>query len=391
MSGTFSLPPSSKVLLRSPQIATRAFGIQSSNSIMQSVPKIKFEFYVQFVLGAAAKAMLGGNPDLAQYSNSRGLSFKVKTVDKPKIQLQTEELNQYNKKVIVYKKVEYSEASIRLHDTVDNSVLATWVDYFTYYFADSRQKNGGSQQANISQDPEAPYEQSPYSATMDWDSGWGFQPLVNNDTHFFTGIIVYSLFANTYTAWEYVNPKITNIDWQSYDYSSSDLDELNIQVKYEAIRYLAFAQPISNQQSLAFMANFGFTQDDYINPPSSQSTPLPSSSPRIFTSAQAATPNTTQQAPVNTTNISNPSGNVPTQQQTNSTAQAAQNNQVGAAPGAVTPTPNSAQTNVGVNFGNTDSQKATLTTNTGETVSASSGPTQSASQSASYINNQFSL
>ena len=215
-------------------------------------------------------------------------------------------------KVIVYKKIEYGDASIRLHDTVDNSALSTWVNYFTFYFADSRQKKGGSQQSTLTKDPEAPYEQSPYSPTMNWDSGWGFQPLINNDTHFFTGIIVYSLFANTYTAWEYVNPKITNIDWQNYDYSSSETDDLNIQFKYEAIRYLAFAQPISNQQNLAFFNNFGFTNDDYINPACSPTAISSGAIPRIFSSAQAAIQNNTLCNPTGTNNISNPSGNIPT-------------------------------------------------------------------------------
>lgn len=340
MSGTFSLPEGiSNVLLRSPQIATRAFGVQSPNNIMTSVPKIKFEFYVQFVLGASAQAMLGGNPDLGSYYTSNGLSFKVKTVDKPKINLQTEELNQYNKKVIVYKKIEYGDASIRLHDTVDNSALSTWVNYFTFYFADSRQKNGGSQQSTLTKDPEAPYEQSPYSPTMNWDSGWGFQPLINNDTHFFTGIIVYSLFANTYTAWEYVNPKITNIDWQNYDYSSSETDDLNIQFKYEAIRYLAFAQPISNQQNLAFFNNFGFTNDDYINPACSPTAISSGAIPRIFSSAQAAIQNNTLCNPTGTNNISNPSGNIPTLCQSICSFYSSIYAGAGVAPGALLPVP----------------------------------------------------
>mgnify|MGYP006267403677 CR=1 FL=1 len=380
------LPPGSTVLLRSPQIATRAFGVQASNNIMQSIPRIKFEFYVQFILGTAARAMLQNNADLSQYYNSRGLSFKVKTVDKPKITLQTEELNQYNKKVIVYKKAEYGDMSVRLHDTVDNSALATWVDYFTYYFADSRQKSGDQ----TSGMPTQPYEQSPYSASMLWDSGWGFQPLVNNDTHFFTGIIVYSLFANTYTAWEYINPKISNIDWQTYDYSSSETDELSISFKYEALRYITFAQPISDPMKLGFMENFGFTTDDYLNPPDQPTKNFSSGSPRIFT-AQVPNQQPIPQTAVATNNISNPSGNIPTPQQSTAAVQTQQQATMGIAPGASVPTENSQKTNVGVNFGNTNSQRASLTTNTGQSVSASNGPSQTSNQSASYINNQFSL
>lgn len=333
MSG--SLPPGT-ILLRSPQIAERAFGVTAPGQIMQSVPRVKFEFYVQFVLGPAALAMIGNSTYLNYYNSNRGMSFKVKQVDKPKVQLQTEELNQYNKKVLVYKKVEYSEASVRLHDTVDNSGLATWIDYFTFYFADSRLK--ANDQLNDSTPP-APFNQSPYDPQMKWDSGWGFQPIVNNDTHFFTGIIVYSLFANTYTAWEYVNPKITNIDFTNFDYSSSETDELNIQFKYEAIRYLAFGQPISNQQNLGFMPNFGFDTPDYINSPSSTVTTPSSGSPRIFTNTLSPIQTCSPQTPTPSNNISNPSGNIPTLCQSFASLNALSYATAGLAPGVQLPIP----------------------------------------------------
>jgi hypothetical protein len=276
---------------------------------MQAIPRIKFEFYVQFVLGPSAQQMLPPSAKLSNYGNERGISFKVKTVDKPKVTLQVDELNQYNKKVLVYKKVDYGDMTVRLHDTVDDSILATWVDYFTFYFADSRKKTGDDPNNAT---PAAPYEQSPYNPNMQWDSGWGFQPLVNNDTNFFTSIIVYVLYANTYTAWSYVNPKITAIDWQSLDYSSSEPEEVNVSFKYEAIRYLAFGVPINTNTTLGFMPDFGFTPADFINPPLTPPTPGPHASPRIFTSALSPVQNTTTQITTPSNNISNPSANTPT-------------------------------------------------------------------------------
>jgi hypothetical protein len=344
MSGTTTtnptVPAGGITRLRSPQIATRAFGVNSPGNVMQAVPRVKFEFYVQFVLGPSAQQMIGTNAQLANYADpsGRGMSFKVKTVDKPKVNLQTEELNQYNKKVLVYKKIEYGEASVRLHDTVDDSILATWVDYFTYYFADSRQKAGFSNQSST---PAAAYEQSPYSSSMTWDSGWGFQPIVNNDTNFFTNIIVYAMFANTFTAWSYVNPKITSIDWQQFDYSSSDPEEVNVQFKYEAINYIAFGQPINNgsnspNNALGFMPNFGYNTDDYINGVTNSTViKNPDAKSRIFNSP--ATQNITT-PPVNlTTNLSNPSGNIPTPTQFTQTAQTLINQQASLAPGASNP------------------------------------------------------
>jgi len=389
MSETFNLPQKSKVLLRSPQIASRVFGVNSPNNIMQSVPRVKFEFYVQFVLGPQAVAMIEKNAKLNNYDNDRGLSFKVKSVDKPKVTLQTEELNQYNKKVLIYKKVEYSEASVRLHDTVDNSALATWIDYFTFYFADSRLK---SNDALNNPDPTAPYQQSPYDSTMNWDSGWGFQPLVDKDTHFFTGIIVYSLFANTYTAWEYVNPKITNIDFQNYDYSSSETDELNIQFKYEAIRYLAYAQPIANN-SLGFMENFGFTTSDYINLSGNTPTGISSGYPRIFTNTLQPPQTNSPQTPAQSNNISNPSGNIPTLSQSLTTFYSAQYGNAGVAPGATLPTivSNFSSLINPVSFGGVNGIQNPINSggNTGIASVISTDSSSAGAQAANYIDTLF--
>ena len=55
---------------------------------------------------------------------------------------------QYNKKRLIYTNITYGEASIRLHDSVDDAVLAFWVDYFTYFFADSRSTMGTGADVN---------------------------------------------------------------------------------------------------------------------------------------------------------------------------------------------------------------------------------------------------
>lgn len=220
-----------KIRLRSPRIASRVFGLNNPGQLVTAVPRMRFMFYTKFELSAAGKSMTN-NAVLNGYDGNRSLSFKVKQVDKPKITLTTQELNHYNKKKVIYTKIDYGEASIRLYDSVDDSVLATWIDYFTFYFGDSRVKR--NQNA---------YSQSPVDAKFTDDSGWGLRPL-SNDTQFFDRITVYGFYANTYTAFSYINPKITTIDWQQRDYSSEEPEEVNISFKYEAIEYEAFGQPV---------------------------------------------------------------------------------------------------------------------------------------------------
>ena len=251
------------IFLRSPRTATRVFGLGNPNQVVRAVPRTKFLFFVEFVLSAGGRAMITGNSDLNTYIGNRGMSFKVKQIDKPKVTMTSADLNQYNKKRIAYTKLEYSDVSMKLYDTVDDSIMATWIDYFTYYFGDSRIKTGLG------------YGQSPIDPTFTDESGWGFRP-ISEDTKFFDKITVYAFYANTYTAFSYINPKITQIDWQNKDYSSSDPEELSINFKYEAIEYEAFGK-------YAEPSRFGWLPEDALNstniPPANVPTaPLP----RIF-------------------------------------------------------------------------------------------------------------
>ena len=179
----------------------------------------------------------------AANNTPNGISFKVKTIDKPKITLSTEELNQYNKKVLAYKKIEYGEATIRLHDTVDDHVLSFWVNYFTYYFGDSRTKEALA------------YTQSPVDPTFTDSSGWGLRPLVDT-TNFFSSVDVYAFYGNLYTQFSYINPRITAIDWQTKDVSSDEPEEVSVSFRYEAIQYLKFGEQLSSAPKS--LADFGF-------------------------------------------------------------------------------------------------------------------------------------
>jgi hypothetical protein len=183
--------------------------------------------------------------DLANLADpNTGISFKVKSVDKPKVDLMAQELNQYNRKRIVYTKVEYHAITMRLHDTTDDRPLRTWIDYFTYYFGDSRKKNALA------------YSQNVTNPTLYDSSGWGFRPVEENK-NFFERIELYTMFGGHYTQLNYINPKITALDGGSYDQTSSDLEEMSLTFRYEALEYVNSNAPIT--QEMATM--FGFMVD----------------------------------------------------------------------------------------------------------------------------------
>jgi hypothetical protein len=286
--------------LRTPRIARRAFGWHGDGQIVSAIPRVRFMFFVEFELSPGAVSMLGNNVNLNSYDGVRGISFKVKTIDKPKVNLTTEELNQYNKKVVVYKKLDYSEASVRLHDAVDNSILALWIDYFTYYFGDSRKKTLAN------------YQQSPIDPQFQDSSGWGLRPL-SDVTSFFSRIRIHALYANTTTKFSYINPKIISIDWQSKDATSNEPEEVTISFKYEAIEYEALGDASGFDPTL-----FGFEKSaDIVEVPSRSQATYNSASPKILSpqapgvQSQNPSPSTQPQAAGQSTPASAPGASTP--------------------------------------------------------------------------------
>lgn len=256
-------------------IATKVF--KTDTPLLSAIPRMKFSFYAEFITSNEA-AMMMSNANLNTWQSERGISFKVKTIDKPKITLETKELNQYNKKRLIYTNISYGDASIRLHDSVDDSVLAFWVDYFTFYFADSRSTIGDGGDLSTSSKSAAFLQPIVESQFID-DTGWGFRPL-SEQTQFFLGIRIWALYNQTFTRFSYINPKITSIDWQNHDYTSGgDTEEVTINFKYEAIQYESFGQQLTSDQ----LTQIG--QDPLISSP--QYT-IPRQQARLFSNSQTS-------------------------------------------------------------------------------------------------------
>lgn len=209
---------------------------------MTMVPRTRFMFYANFMVNPAPLNV--DNSFLSKLGTWQdGISFKIKTIDKPKIDLTTTEMNQYNRRRYAYTKVEYLPFTIKLHDTVDNKVLKLWREYFTYYFADSRTKSS-TDMSSGTVDP-----------TFTDSSGWGLRP-IGEDTSFFSRIELYSLFGTQYTQTTYLNPRITAVDWEQNDSTSADPEEVSITFRYEAIEY---KDPTTLSSSDA--TRFGFGTD----------------------------------------------------------------------------------------------------------------------------------
>lgn len=202
------------------------------------VPKPKFLFWVRFF----------GNFSFARTENStgkdqsyaRGISFLVKSVDKPSITPKVEELNQYNKKRLIHTGVSLEPVTMKFHDDTNDDAMAFWIDYFQWYFATSRGKYH----------PDWAYDAVSGPGSF-FGKDWGFAPRQNRisdfENFYLSHVEIYSFFGGRVSQIDLVNPKIIKFDHDNQDYAESQtLGEISLTLDYEGVLYPKLSEELSS-------------------------------------------------------------------------------------------------------------------------------------------------
>lgn len=182
-------------------------------------PRTKFMFFVQFSISNQAS---GATSFGARHNNEVGLL--VKTADLPKYSFDQVVKNQYNRKKILYKQINYDPVTLTLHDDNTGVVNAMWALYYGTYIADRLA-------------PSAAFTADHYrSAAQDMDNyNYGmdnqyFEP-------FFNSISIYTMSRRRYNGYTLVNPKITNWSHGNVSYADGGTAESSMTLSYEAVQY----------------------------------------------------------------------------------------------------------------------------------------------------------
>ncbi len=179
------------------------------------VPKFGFLFHVRFVFNQPAQSQNG--------DRSKTISVLCKSADLPKFNIEFEELNKYNKKEVVPKKLRYESVTLTFHDDMKNVIRDMWLAYNTYYFAD----------AGVT--PEAWALDDTYLENRPFNR-YG---LDNNQTvKLIKSVDIYSMGNHKYTKYSLINPLITSFDFDNYNYSEgAKTMETQIRLDYETVLY----------------------------------------------------------------------------------------------------------------------------------------------------------
>jgi hypothetical protein len=184
-------------------------------------PKVGFLYFVSLNLNQKITKI--------QKTRQKEIGMLVKSVALPTFTTQTETVNQYNRKTVVYTGLKYNPIRIEFHD--DNSDITTdlWKDYYKYYYADSNYGNSTTQNfKQISAFGDTKY------GIIDYAYG-----LNNFQTEpYFTDIEIYVLHQGKFSQFTLVNPKITEWGHDGLDQNDSTKTLINsAQIVYENVIY----------------------------------------------------------------------------------------------------------------------------------------------------------
>jgi len=204
-----------KGLVSNWQHATRLF----IDDTFRLSPRTKFLFYVRFEIDKTAHKSPAFS---ARHGEEFGLL--VKSADLPKYNFDTVTKNQYNRKKIVYKNLNYEPINISMHDDNAGIVNALWAIYYGYYIAD-RHNPMQAYGANHLRSKDSPN----FRYGMD----------NNISVPLFKSISIYTMSRRRFLGYTLINPRIKSWNHGSVAYAESDFLESQMTIEYEAVKYSA--------------------------------------------------------------------------------------------------------------------------------------------------------
>lgn len=212
------------------------------DSDLRLAPKVKFLYHVSFSINPIA--MKSRN---LKYQHQNEINMLVKAAELPRFSIQTDTLNQYNRKRITQVKIDYQPITIRFHDDNLGVVGQLWQSYYSYYFGDPTAASIAGSYGQTAMQP-ASLIRARYG--LDNDSS----------VPFFNSIVIHQLAKRAYYSYELINPRITSWSHDSLDSSSSQPSEQSMQLSYEAVRY--------DTGNISRGVPPGFAEDHYDQTPS---------------------------------------------------------------------------------------------------------------------------
>lgn len=213
---TQQLTNTTNILQRDYQHAARLF----TDDQFRLAPKHKFLFAVQFTLNKAALR----NAELVDRHGSE-IGMLVKAIDLPNYTIQTETLNQYNRKKNVQVTHKYNPSNVTFHDDNMGVVNMLWQNYYNYYYADP----------SSAADTVGGYNRIAMKKSEYIKNTYGLDN--NSSEPFFKNIKIFQCARHEFVCYTLINPIITSWNHNKLDYAQSGTHDNQMGIAYEAVTY----------------------------------------------------------------------------------------------------------------------------------------------------------
>jgi len=245
------------LMFRESQYAAKNFkikgGIFTDNAL---IPRPKFLFFAKFGISKSAIDFnLLGLRDTPAYTNIKdGVIFQIKQIDKPKFNIQTETMHQYNKKRVIQTGLEYNPMTINFHDDIGDKVLSFWSDYYEYYYGDGGRSKITDWRYDV-------VDNEFFNGAT--NTGWGYKGNFvggSPNMHFLEYIELFQFYGNIVTSMQFVRPIITIFDHDNSDYAEGrEGSGIRISFDYEGVIYKLEGQDVTDEGDTD--ENFNFVND----------------------------------------------------------------------------------------------------------------------------------
>jgi len=181
-------------------------------------PRHKFLYYVVFDINPSSH-----NATSFTSKHSQEVALLCKTADLPKFNFETVSKNQYNRKKLLYKSMNYEPVNITLHDDNNGIVSSMWAIYYAAYIQDRKL-------------PLNAFEDLHYrGAGTSFDS---YRYGLDNDKRydFFNSISIYTMSRSRFNGYTLVNPRIQSWNHGTVDYADGCTMESAMTIQYESVQ-----------------------------------------------------------------------------------------------------------------------------------------------------------
>ena len=188
-------------------------------------PRTKFSFHVYFEINPAA---VRSKDFLINHKNSVGMLVKSCTL--PRFSFETDVLNQYNKKKVVYKQINYETVQISMHDDNAGITNALWALYYGYYSPERFQYKDTAWNTK---------SMGPYRKSNQTNNSYRYGlDQMGVDEPFLKSITIYTMAKKRFNSYQLINPHIVSWEHDTADYAQSGgTMQSTMNLRYEAVLY----------------------------------------------------------------------------------------------------------------------------------------------------------